>query len=77
MISMNPSPTFTSSLVILDVLPSLPCQIFGRPVPRPNLPPLDETEDGDHSDSDDSDDSNISAKLEMDLVALESDFDSE
>jgi hypothetical protein len=76
MMAMNPSPTFTSSLVILSVLPSLPCQIFGGPPgPRLNLPPLDETEDGDHSSN--SDDSDDIAKLEMDLIALESDFDSE
>jgi hypothetical protein len=76
MISMNPSPTFSSSLAILDVMPSLPCQIFGASASsQPNSLSLDETEDGGHSSN--SDDSDDIAQLEMDLIALESDFDSE
>jgi hypothetical protein len=73
MASMSPSPTFTSSLDVLGVLPSLPCQVLGMPASsQPHLPSLEETEDDGHSsDSDDI------AKLEMDLIALESDFDSE
>jgi hypothetical protein len=76
MISMSPSPTFTSSLAILDVIPSLPCQFFSAQASSQlNLPSLDETEDDGHSSN--SEDSDDIAKLETDLVAFDSDFDSE
>jgi hypothetical protein len=76
MISMSPSPTFTSSLAVLDVLPSLPCQFFSAQASSQlNLPSLNEAEDdGQSSNSEESD--NI-AKLETDLIAFDSDFDSE